>query len=603
MTFANPILVGAGSGGVTQAGLGTVTLTNAALGYTGTTAVNSLNRKLIIGTGGAVAVGTTAAVLSNYGDAEFITSSAIALSGTSTGSRDTYITQGGTGIGAGAQLNLNSTADITLPWVTGASTGNTRLIQSGTGTLTLGGSNNLLAESDNSSLGLQVNSGTVVFDKRGSTGFQAGSAFGPGNTGGIGGRALGSSGNNAGDGLIINGGTVRYASTAHADQLFDNVDVRVNGGVLDFNGISDTFDSLLGTGGKLTNGAVGTTSIIGIGAAGSFQAMQYRALANYGGVIEDGLGQIELIKTGTGTQVLSGLNTYTGKTTVLQGFLQIDSETRLGVAAVPMLNQLVFSGANNISGGGLETLVDVTIDDVNRGVWLNRGGGNGDSNAMRPAAGTTLTFATPIAGDGGIQNVGLGTLKLSGANLYHGSTGTFSGGTIALDYTTQNNSKIADAGSLILRGGILNLIGGSHVEVSGSTTIDGGGVNAGASYITRTGGSSTLNLNAITRTNATAGVLNIVGTTVDVSIDGLTTTDSNNINSILVSGAQAGGLTVSQGGLVVTGDAFSNANQINDAPASATVCGLPSASGMPAPGRTTSCSSAARLQLGSSAMI
>ena len=106
VTFANPILVGAGSGGVTQAGLGTVTLTNAGLGYTGTTTVNSLNGKLIVGTGGAVTVGTTAVVLSNYGDLEFNTSSAIGLTGASTGGRDAYITQNGTGT-----LTLSGAAD------------------------------------------------------------------------------------------------------------------------------------------------------------------------------------------------------------------------------------------------------------------------------------------------------------------------------------------------------------------------------------------------------------------------------------------------------------------------------------------------------------
>ena len=135
---------------------------------------------------------------------------------------------------------------------------------------------------------MRVNAGTVVFDKRGSGGNGGGNIVGGGGT-----RisALGSSGPNNGDGLLINGGTVRYAPTAGFDQIFDNVDVRINGGTLDFNGRSDTFDSLNGTGGMITNGMAGTVSQVGVGIAISQpSALNFRAFASYSGSIADGAG-------------------------------------------------------------------------------------------------------------------------------------------------------------------------------------------------------------------------------------------------------------------------------------------------------------------------
>ncbi|HWB06318.1 MAG TPA: autotransporter-associated beta strand repeat-containing protein [Verrucomicrobiales bacterium] len=446
---------------------------------------------------------------------------------------NSYNIGGNVTVGTGTNLILDTTADLTIPILTGGNYAT--LVKNNSNTLTLGGTS-LLAEADNVSGKLLVNSGTVIFDKRGANGFVNGSVAGPGN-GGTRISALGANGNNAGDGLIINGGTVRYAPTASLDQIFDNVDVRINGGTLDFNGRSETFDSLNGTGGRLTNGAAGTVSEVAIGANTSIgSTLTFRALANYGGVIEDGAGRIDLIKLGNGVQVLSGANTYTGTTSILNGYLQIDSEDRLGPAPATLdLNHLTFSSPNNTSGGGLETLVDVTIDDPTRGVWLNLGNGAADGNSMRPAAGTTLTFASPIRGNGGLQAVGQGTVKLSGGNLYTGQTAVYRG-TLALDYSTQNNSKLADGSALILRGGRVELSGGSHIEVVSSTTIDGatgGTQNSGSSYIARTGGGSTLRLNGITR--------NMGGT---VNLDsGIADTDTGNTNGILA-GANAAYATV-----------------------------------------------------------
>ncbi|MFO1487836.1 MAG: autotransporter-associated beta strand repeat-containing protein [Verrucomicrobiota bacterium] len=91
-------------------------------------------------------------------------------------------------------------------------------------------------------------------------------------------------------------------------------------------------------------------------------------------------------------------------------------------------------------------------------------------------------------------------------------------GTLALDYSTQNNSKLADAMVLYLMGGNLSLAGGSHVEVVGSAT-----AGAGMTSLSRSG-SSSLRLNAIAR---------LAGGTLDFGSASMADTDTANVNGIL----------------------------------------------------------------------
>ncbi len=433
-----------------------------------------------------------------------------------------YNIAGTVALSGGADLVLNTAADLTIPVLTGASNSRSILVKNGGNTLTLGGGG-LLAEVDNGAGQLTVNAGTVIFDKRGANGFAVAAIVGAGSGARI--SALGSSGVYSGDGLLINGGTVRYAPTANLDQIFDSVDVRINGGTLDFNGRNDAFDSLNGTGGMITNGMAGTTSQVGVGSATSLPGtLNFTARATYGGVIQDGAGQIELIKIGNGVQELTGTNTFTGKTSVAAGLLRISSEANLGANPATFdLSHLI------LGGGGIETSANVTIDDSNRGVWIERG------SPVRPDAGTTLTFATPISGPGGLDMVGRGTTTLSGANLYTGGTSLYRG-TLTLDYSSQDNSKLADGSVLMLRGGNLIMSGGTHVENVSATTVDGGGVNTGASYISNAGiRTAAINLNAFTRAIGNGGTL-------DLGANGNATTDSTNTNGIIAS-AGAGGFT------------------------------------------------------------
>ena len=130
-----------------------------------------------------------------------------------------------------------------------------------------------------------------------------------------------------------------------------------------------------------------------------------------------------------------------------------------------------------------------------------------------------------------IAKVGSGVQTLSGdlsvAGSFTGTT-TVAGGTLRLDYTI-NSTKLADVAALNLGGGALELSGGSHVEVVASTN-----VNAGASAVVQTGGTSTLRMNTLARP--------AVGGTVNIAAAGIADTDtSNDATGIIGSYAVVGG--------------------------------------------------------------
>ncbi len=133
VTFTEPVNGASANvvGSLLHSGLGVLTWNNGASGYTGTTTVSGFNGKLVFGSGGAYTfAGTGNVALSNGADLEFNTSSSLEIGG---------------GAKPAAQVLAGAAG--------------TYLIQSGSGTITLGGT------ADNAGGRVQVNSGTVVLGK------------------------------------------------------------------------------------------------------------------------------------------------------------------------------------------------------------------------------------------------------------------------------------------------------------------------------------------------------------------------------------------------------------------------------------------------------
>src|SRR5207245_2103513 len=117
-----------------------------------------------------------------------------------------------------------------------------------------------------------------------------------------------------------------------------------------------------------------------------------------------------LIKVGTGTLTLTGINTYSGGTRFNGGTVAVNSDNNLG------------TGALSFDGGTLEALAVGSGIVSSKAVTLNGGGGTFLADAT-----TTSSLSGSIGGVGSFTKDGLGVLILSGANTYSGATNVASG--------------------------------------------------------------------------------------------------------------------------------------------------------------------------------
>lgn len=188
---------------------------------------------------------------------------------------------------------------------------------------------------------------------------------------------------------------------------------------------------------------------IGIANAGAFDVTSGTTLT-YGGVIANANSTPQLFKNGAGTLILTGSNTFDGRTRVDAGVLEISSEANLGVIGAG------FDAARlGIAGGAtLRTTADISFN-ANRGVRLGAPTGSGDST-IEVASGTTLTINTPIGQLGAnkvLAKAGAGTLVLNGlsASTYSGGT-VINAGTLRLGQT----NVLPTTGPVTLSGGTLS---------------------------------------------------------------------------------------------------------------------------------------------------
>ena len=225
------------------------------------------------------------------------------------------------------------------------------------------------------------------------------------------------------------------------------------------------------------------------------------------GVIDGYGGTGGLIKQGSGTLTLSGINTYVGATTINSGTLALVLDGT--ISASSGVNLAVAGARFDISDSGaipiIQDLSGVTGTFVVLGV-----------NTLTAGTANSTSFAGVIEGSGGFTKQGTGTLTFSGVNTYTGVT-TVSEGTLALS----GNGSIAASSGLDLSGAgatfdisasggnqtiqdlsgvgsALVVLGGNSLTVgsSNSTTVDGtidgsGGLTKQGSGTLTLGGANT----------------------------------------------------------------------------------------------------------------
>lgn len=273
-----------GSGGMTKFGNGTLTL-NAASTYTGTTTIST---GTVIPTNMS-AFGTSGTIVIN-------SSGTLQLQGGVTFARPIELSSSGSSsIGGIRSLSGDNTITslITL-------TGNCR-INSDVNTLTFTGANVITGTNQTLTLG---GAGSMVMNRAISH-----------TTGGLtktdAGTVTLNIPNTYTGTTTVSGGILRYGT----NNIIATGDVNVNGGTLDIQGFNDTV-------GQIT---VSSGEIIGTGTLSSSVDFNFS-----GGTINIILsGNVGLVKSGSGTLVLTGANTFTGQVWIQNGVLSVASLNRV----------------------------------------------------------------------------------------------------------------------------------------------------------------------------------------------------------------------------------------------------------------------------------
>lgn len=420
-----------------------------------------------------------------------------------------------TGTGAGGIGALTGTGesswggDVALGFTDGASIGGTGSLvltgSVGSGTTTMltkvgSGTLRLNGNLDNA-MSVTVNAGQLVLDNQGS-------------------QAI------AGSNLVVNnGGRLQIAGTG-GDQIAAFTAVQVNsGGLFDLNGRNEEFAALNGTG-TVTNSAADTTSTLSVG----FSNDEFTFSSTFAGTLQDGAGVLALRKIYAGTLVLTGSNSYSGRTTIDGGVLAISNAAALGSTAeytevlggttlrldnVTEVAETIYFESFGAEDQGALTFTG-TSSITGEVVMVNGAAINGEG---------VLTLSGRFTDNGNKTNLskwGSGTLVLSGSNDFvsdislesgrvvvtndHGLGATDGGVFISEDATLELANVHVGAESLLLSG---TLVGTGTSSLAGNVETDG-------SYGVLVDGSDFLELSGrvqgILAKNG-AGLLRLAGTT------------------------------------------------------------------------------------------
>jgi len=391
-------------------------------------------------------------------------------------------------IGVGGGIFLNTTAST----LTGEISGSGVLIKTGSGTLTLSGTNThsstvimggVLSIAKESSLpgwnltGLYaVSNGAALAVGNAVTASNIGTILGTGNfAAGAGFGFDTTAGNRTYDNVISNAANGSLAL------------VKVGANTLILSGNNTYSGATTISAGTLQVGDGGTT-----GTLGSDDITNNATLAiNRSDIYTENKnisGSGSLIQSGTGTLILSGTNTY-GATTISAGKLQVgDGGTTGTLGRGNVINNSVlafnrsntYTVSNDISGTGsliklgAGTLILASNNTFRGGVTINEGtlqigdgsfGGKlGTGNVTNNAAlvfnrSNAYTASNVISGAGSLTKLGAGALTLSGTNnTYSGLTTVAAGaliGTVDSAFGT-SDITVATNATLVLQGGVLN---------------------------------------------------------------------------------------------------------------------------------------------------
>lgn len=427
----------------------------------------------------------------------------------------------------------------------------------------------------NGATGGLTKTGTGTLELQGSNGYGGATVISAGTlkiatlTNGGAASTLGSSSNAAAN-LVLNGGTLQYTgATTTTDRLFSVG--TATGSVIDASGSGTV---------KLTNtGSMGFNSQLG---ARTLTLTGTNTGENsIAAVIGDNSGLTSVTKTGAGTWVLTGANTYAGTTTVNAGTLMLD----FSAAGAPTSNILSSSSAISLGGGTLnirggsgsptQTLASLALTAGANTLSLTPNGATSlvvtlNGASISRTAGSTLNL------------VASGTASFNATNALNNSAGILGGYAVfnAADWATRDVSgnlvAFSNYTALPTTGGdtATNYLLTSGTSLTGALTVN-------SLKITGTGVTLDGNTRAITFSGTSGGLLYAPALSSDTySITGSGVVGAGTANEFIVqvsqgrlsianpvvsSTATAGSLTkAGDGTLVLTGTSlFTGATNVN----------------------------------------
>ncbi len=320
---------------------------------------------------------------------------------------------------------------------------------------------------------------------------------------------------------LDNAGAITMNAPVASNQQFNSSLMLGSGGASTFTVTNNsTTNSLAFAGGIFASAGAGTRTL----------AFAGTGAINVDGSIDNGGGVVALTKTGVGVLTLNGVSTFSGGIIINgSGEVAVGNDFAAGSGAI---NFNTTGGTFRSADASPRTLtnpltfsVSFTFGSATTGNLILTG------NMNMGSATTTKTFIVnnAVTEFGGIMSGsgtgvrakgGNGVLVLSGSNAFTNPF-TLSSGTLRLDYSINDNSKLSNTVALTLSGGTLELAGGTHTEIVSATTVSSNVVNT----ITRSSGSAVLQMGAIT-IGAAPYLLNFTE-------EGIATTNTLNNNGIL----------------------------------------------------------------------